>query len=104
MEVVEHMADANKAKNAANAAGTVEKPAAKGKTQAAAEKPVNGAATKYTMQEFIDAADTLFSDVEKGKRPSRYIIMAAFRFAKKEEATKEEGRKLIQKFMERKVN
>ena len=99
------MADANKAKNAANAAGTTEKNATQGKTQAAAEKAAKGsAATKYTMQEFIDAADTLFADVEKGKRPSRHIIMAAFRFAKKEEATKEEGRQLIKAFMERKVN
>lgn len=96
------MADANKAKTAA---GTAEKPAVKGKTQATAEKTAQEApATKYTVQEFIDAADTLFADVDKSKRPSRYIIMAAFRFAKKEEATKEEGRQLIKAFMERKVS
>ena len=96
------MANASKAKNAAR---TVEKPAVDTKTPAAAGKTVKDApATKYTMQEFIDAADTLFADVEKSKRPSRYIIMAAFRFNKKTEATKEEGRQLIKAFMERKVN
>lgn len=96
------MADANKAKVAATA---VEKPAANGKTQAVAKKAAQEApATKYKMQEFIEAADTLFADVDKSKRPSRYIIMAAFRFAKKGEATKEEGRQIIKAFMERKVN
>lgn len=60
------------------------------------------AETTYTAEDFMGAAEKLWPD--KKKRPSRYLINAAFRVNGKTAVTKDEGIKMIEKFAGEKVS
>lgn len=57
----------------------------------------------YTAEDFVAAAEEgkLF---DKNNMPSRYIIVAAFRYNKKTKVTREEGVALVKEFMNKKVS
>ena len=83
---------------------TEENNAPKPATAATASKPAEASpqdSEMYTVDEFIKAAEKLFPD--KKKRPSRYLIDAAFKYNGKTKAGKDEGIELITEFMNRKV-
>ena len=73
----------------------------KGMNNMAETKAAGRGAELYTADEFAQAAEKLFPD--KKRRPSRYLITAAFRMNKKTQVTKEDGVRMIKEFMERKV-
>lgn len=55
----------------------------------------------YAVDDFIAAAEKLWPD--KKKRPSRYLITAAFKVSGKTTATKAEGIELIENFANKEV-
>lgn len=80
---------------------TGQKNPAEGTQVATGDKSMTDGKELYTAADFVAAAERLFPD--KKSRPSKYSIVAAFRFNGVEQATKEQGIHMIKAFMERTV-
>lgn len=52
----------------------------------------------YTVQELIDNAESVF-----GRGTKRECVAAAFRFAGKTQATREEAKKIVENFLKKEV-
>lgn len=71
------------------------------KTTAAAEKQYpkkKSSESVYTVQELMDNAETVF-----GAGTKRECVAAAFRFAVKTQATREEAQEIVKKFLKKEV-
>lgn len=70
------------------------------KTTAPEKQPPKkkGSESVYTVQELVDNAESVF-----GAGAKRECVRAAFRFAGKTQATREEAKKIVESFLKKEV-